>query len=250
MAERDRVDVERLAYAYRHRSYDPVEQRIAPILEGVPLAEGDVIVDVGGGRGVHAAALSAASEATAVVIDPSRSMVRESRTRGLVGVVGRGEQLPLRPGTAALVLFHLSIHHGDWRRMLIEAWRVARPGGVVWVWTMPLEHVASSYLGRWFPRVAEIDGARFPDPADVAASLRQLGGVAHETSDVVHVTRPAAEWVQAVRDGFVSTLHLLTDEEIEEGLERFETAHPEPDATISYDLLFTGVWSARPSVES
>jgi SAM-dependent methyltransferase len=243
------VDLNRLAAAYGHRSHDPIRQRIEPILAAVPVGPGDLIVDVGGGRGRHAAALSSASGATALVVDPAMGMVVAARGSGSLAAVGRGEKLPLGAGCADLVLFHLSIHHGDWRVMLAEAWRVVRPGGAVWVWTMPPEHLRTSYLTQWFPRVGEIDAARFPAIGDLEAEFAVLGGVPRLASDRSDVQRPAGDWRQAVEAGFVSTLHLLTPGEIAEGIDRFTAAHPDPTEMIGYTLAFTGVWSIRPPVE-
>jgi SAM-dependent methyltransferase len=244
------VDLERLAEAYGHRAHDRFEQRLRAMVESTRPAPGDLVVDVGGGHGAQALALQAGLGVRAVVLDPSLGMVHRATERGVAAAVARGEELPIAPGAASLIYFHLSIHHGDWRRMLDEAWRVARPGGAIWVWTMAAEHFESSFLAHWFPRVAEIDSARFPDPEEIVSHLSLLGGSPRSVRDVVDVERTAGDWLQAVRDGFVSTLHLLGEDEIEDGLARFQAAHPDAEEPISYRLLFTGVWTLRPSVES
>lgn len=244
------VDLERLARAYGHRRYDSVAQRIAPVLAEADLGRGDLVADVGGGRGSHGAAIQEATGARVIVVDPSAAMARQARSAGVATVIGRGEALPLASGACGLVLFHLSIHHGEWERMVAEAWRITRAGGVVWVWTMSPEYVRQSHLARWFPRAGEIDAARFPPPVDIEALLGSLGGTPRVAHDRVVVRRPAGDWTAAVEDGFVSTLHLLDDDEIAAGLERFRAAHPDPDETITYALEFIAVWSRRPSVES
>ena len=244
------VDLDRLARAYRHRSYDPPVGRVAPVLEQASLEPGDVVVDIGGGTGKHAAVVAEASGATTVVADPSVAMLTAAREAGSLVVAARGEALPLCDASARLALFHLSVHHGDWQAMVSEAWRVVEPGGIVWVWTMSPDYARSSHISRWFPRAGEIDAGRFPEPDDIEAFFESLGGRARRAEDRVEVNRPAGEWARAVRDGFVSTLHLLDDEEVEAGLERFRAAHPDPTETITYTLEFVAVWSARPPVES
>ena len=75
------VDLERLAAAYHLRSERGVATRMAPVLEIAGLTASDLVVDVGGGRGAHAAVIAAATGAHAVVLDPSRGMVTEAADR-------------------------------------------------------------------------------------------------------------------------------------------------------------------------
>lgn len=239
------VDLERLAAAYDFRLDRGIAERLGPMLAVAGVGPGSTVVDVGGGRGDKASAC-AATGAAVLLVDPSRAMTAEAVTRGLCGVVARGEALPLGDESADLVFFHLSIHHGDWRAMLDEAWRVVRPGGVVWVWTMSDEHHEASYLTKWFPSVGPIDAGRFPPVADIGDHLSFLGGAPDVLEVEEIVERAAGEWVEAVRAGYVSTLHLVSDDEVQEGLARFAAGHPDPDATIEYRLLFSGVWSRCP----
>ena len=244
------VDLGRLAGAYRYRAEDTAAERAAAAAEAAGLGPGMLAIDVGGGAGGHAAVF-AARGARVLVVDRSPDMARAARHAGLRVVVGDGAALPVAGATADLVYFHLSIHHGPSERWLAEAARVARPGGLVWVWTLAPEHHRSSFLARWFPSVAEIDEKRFPDPADLAVLMRRCGLASPEQSrHTERVTRTAGSWVSAVRAGFVSTLHLLDRAELEAGLSAFTAAHPEAEAPVSYDLAFCRVSATRPSLPS
>jgi SAM-dependent methyltransferase len=243
------VDLERLAGAYEHRPDRGGRARVTAAVAAAQLAEGDLVVDIGGGRGRHAGAFADLG-CRPVVVDPSRRMAAAAWSRGIPAVVAVGEDVPIADEVADLVYFHLSIHHGDWHRMLREAWRVVRPDGFVFVWTMEPAYHRRSFLSRWFPRVGEIDAGRFPDAAELAAAFESFGGEPAGGIQVDEVERRAGDWIEAVRAGFVSTLHLLSDDEISEGLERFTAAHPDPDERIRYRLEHTSVWSVRPSVES
>lgn len=238
------VDLDRLARAYAHRHEAGVERRVIPALEAAGVGSGDQVIDVGGGRGRHAAAMRSLAGCRSIVVDPSRAMLAEARAAGVEVVRGRGERLPFADASAALAFFHLSIHHGDWAAMVSEARRVVRPDGVVWVWTMSPEYHRSSHLARWFPRVGEIDAARFPEPEDLRIALAAGKARTGLITAVEHVVRPAADWVGAVRAGYVSTLHLLSRDEIEEGLAAFVAANPDPTAEIGYDLEIIGVWGS------
>jgi SAM-dependent methyltransferase len=204
------------------------------------LVPGDLAVDVGGGPGHHAA-VWAGDGLRAVVVDPGREMNRIAAARPGVQVVrARGEAIPLRTGLARLVLFHLSIHYGDWRLSLAEAARVLARGGVCRVWTLGPDHHEVSLLARWFPSVAAIDRVRFPDPSDLAAELARYGTVSSGTETETKERR-VGEWIAAVRAGFVSTLQMVDRGEIDRGLAAFCAAHPDPGERVSYELRWTWI---------
>jgi SAM-dependent methyltransferase len=199
---------------------------------------------VGGGPGEHAAAWAVAG-INAVVVDPSAAMLAAAkRHQGVATVRGVSQQLPFRAGTFRLVFFHLSLHYGDWRRALDEATRVLAPGGSCWVWTLGPDHHATSMLSRWFPSIAELDRARFPDPDDVAAHLAGRGSI--ERGKVrEQKQRPSGEWREAVAAGFVSTLQLLEPDELDAGLRRFAEQYPDPQAPVTYEMRWDWIHLRR-----
>jgi len=250
-ARPEAIDLETLAAGYDHRAVGPGDrERAATAAKAARLGSGDVAIDVGGGRGGHAAVFSEVG-AVAVVADRSPAMAEHSAQAGVHAVVADGECLPFRDEIAALVYFHLAIHHGDAVRMLREAARVSRPGGLVWVWTLDPTHHGASFLARWFPSVGPIDERRFPHPDVLGGAMTECGltpGPSLMVSE--QIVRTAGSWESAVRSGFVSTLQLISPDEIEEGLARFLVAHPDPNAEISYSLTYRCVAGFRPSLVS
>jgi len=243
------IDFEDLASGYDHRPMSAAaRERAAAAAAVAGLGASDLAVDVGGGRGGHAAVF-AATGAAAIVVDRSRRMVAAARESGVAAVVGDGRRLPLGDGACRLAYFHVSLHYGGWEAMLDEAVRVVAPGGVVWAWTFTREHFAASFLARWFPSVASIDEARFPDPADLADHLRRQGieGVEVEAREEI-VERSAADWLAAVEGGFVSTLQVLDPGEKAAGLDAFRREHPDPGEVLHYCLSYVGVWGRLPSL--
>ncbi len=235
------IDLTDLTRGYRHR------QPTAATLARARLAavgRSGVLVDVGGGTGAHAGQWVAPG-VTPIVVDPSTSMCLEAAARDGVAVVrGSSQHLPLRDDVADLVYFHLSIHYGRCREAIDEALRVVAPGGVVEIWTFAPESMASSALARWFPRIGELDAARFP-PIDMLTDNlgRTAAGVTVEQLPEV-VERTAASWQTAVRNRFVSTIQLLSDREIAEGLERFSAAYGDGDEPYRYTIEFVRIRAA------
>ncbi len=240
------VDLDRLAAAYDHRATGAGDrERAAEAMEAAGVGAGDVVIDVGGGRGVHGEVFAGAG-ARVVVADLSPAMARASEAAGLLAVVADGHRLPIADAVARLVYFHLSIHHGDPAVLIGEAARVVASGGTVWVWTLDPAHHRSSFLARWFPSVPAIDEARFPDPALLADLMTGAGlGLLEARSRRERVVRTAGDWEAAARAGFVSTLHLLPPGEIDDGIARFRQAHPDPAERISYELAYRSVAARR-----
>jgi ubiquinone/menaquinone biosynthesis C-methylase UbiE len=209
------------------------------------VAPGSFALDIGGGPGMHAG-LWAAAGVSSVVVDPARAMLaRAVENGGVIGVAARAQQLPFRTGSCAVAYFHLSIHYGDWRRSLDEAWRVLAPGGRLVVWTLGEDHHRQAMLIRYFPQLLPIDLQRFPDPDDVVRHLDGLGAEPRTTRQVDHKSMAAGRWEAAVRARFVSTLQHLSDAELEQGLARFGCEHPDPGEELRYRLLFTGISATR-----
>jgi hypothetical protein len=59
------------------------------------------------------------------------------------------------------------------------------------------------------------------------------------------VERTAASWQAAVRNRFVSTMQLLSDDEIESGLERFSEEYGDGEELYRYTIEFVRIRAAR-----
>jgi len=244
------IDLERLAAGYAHRrGGEAARARAARTAKRAGLGPGAVAVDVGGGRGDHAAVF-AAMGARAVVVDRSPAMAGAARRGEVAALVGDGRQLPLADGAADLLYFHVSLQYGGWEQMLGEAARVLRPGGLLAAWTFAPGHFRQSLLARWFPSIAPLDEARFPPPDLVEARLWALGmREVHQIAETESVSRCAGDWEAAVRGGFVSTLQLLPPGELESGLARFRKEHRDPGEVLQYRLWYRGVLGWKPGRE-
>ena len=119
-----------------------------------------------------------------------------------------------------------------------EALRVVAPTGMIEIWTFAPESMVSSALGRWFPSVVELDSERFPAIDALSECLERTGAAVEVDHLPEIVERTAASWQAAVRNRFVSTIQLLTDAEIEEGLDRFTEVYGTGDKPYLYTVDF------------
>lgn len=233
------VDLENLAAGYTHR---PTSQaalaRARLAAASVGLDRGQVGIDIGGGRGFHAATWLE-RHAIPIVVDPSPGMTVAANKHGGVRTVrAHSQYLPFRNDTAQLAYFHLSLHYGDWKAALDEVARVIAPGGECWIWTMGEQHHRASFLARWFPSVGDIDANRFPDPQEVAAYLTATCASVEIDKDIEPKVSTAGQWRRAVEARFVSTLQLISDTEFRDGLRAYDVTYSDPDEPVEYLLTF------------
>ena len=232
------IDLDDLGRAYRLRPMSEAARSRAIESAGDCLG---VLLDVGGGTGGHAASWLGPHQ-TPVVVDPSPVMLKSViQHNGVAVVQARSQRLPFADDVAQLAYFHLSIHYGDWRAAIREANRVVSPGGRIEIWTMGPDAIEHSSLGRWFPRIIEIDTQRFPDPVAIVDFCESRDLYVELTKSSESIVRTAGDWSKAVRGRFVSTLQLLDDSEIDRGLARFSAEYPNPDSLYRYDLRLTRI---------
>ena len=161
--------------------------RIAPLYDGVmPPADGealaaglghatrpiDRLLDVGGGSGRAAAALTG-PEIT--VVDASVGMLARARAhRGLSGVAGDAGRLPFRDGSVDAATVVDAFHHlPDQAAAVEEAARVIAPGGALVIREFDPTHP----LGRGLVAAEHAIGmaSRFRAPGDLADDLADAG---------------------------------------------------------------------------
>ena len=232
------IDLDHLARGYRFR---PISERAAQRAADAARESLDPLLDVGGGTGAHAEVWARAGR-TAVVLDVSKEMTVQASQRPNVLVMrANAEQMPLRSDSFGLAYFHTSVHYGNWRSTLAEAVRVVRKGGTVEVWTFAPNSIGSTSLGRWFPSIVAIDSVRFPELDALAEYLESLCSSVSVGTEVEPIARTALEWIEGVQGGFVSTLQLIDQAELDEGIGEFRTEYPNDDDVYRYAATYTSI---------
>ena len=189
------------------------------------------VLDVGCGTGRFAAAVVERVGARVWGIDPSAAMLAEARARRIRGASFRqapAHELRFRDRWFDAAILRLSVHTLGPTRLaaLDEIARVLSPGGVLYLWTFSPGHIRGHHLAPYLPSLTEIDLARFPDPAELADELERAG-----FHDVVvrplrqHGTIARDRAAARVRDGYISTIHLLPEGEAAAAIAQLEREH-------------------------
>lgn len=188
------------------------------------------MLEVGCGTGRLAAAL-AERGARVWGVDPSTDMLAQARAAAgkRVGFKqGRAEALPFKDGWFERAVLRLVVHLVDRERALPELARVVVPGGRAAIATFVPEHFEHYWLTAVFPQIAEIDRARFPEPATLAEELGDAGFDPVRTRTLTQRVRLSRDdALERIRGRYISTLRLLDEETVAAGLVRAERELPE-----------------------
>jgi len=236
-------------------SYDrlrPVDDRWREVFD-LLVEAGDLAgrrtLDVGCGTGAFAAELAGLG-GKVWGVDASPAMLREARAKEtpVRFKEAPAEELPFKDGWFECVVMRLSLHHFDRPRALAEAARVLVPGGRIVVGTFDPGQFADYWLTRYFPSIARIDAARFPDETTLTRELEEAG---FEPSALHRLAQPSrlarAEALERIRCRYISTLRLVSEAEFDAGLAAAEAGLP---AQVEYRVTWLVVAAGKPPLDA
>jgi SAM-dependent methyltransferase len=236
-------------------SYDrlrPVDGKWRDVFD-LLVAAGDLAgrrtLDVGCGTGAFAAELAKrGGKVWGIDVSPEMLAEAEAKETQARFKQAEAEALPFKDGWFERVVMRLSLQHLDRPRALSEAARVLVPGGRLVVGTFEPHQFAGYWLTRFFPSIARIDGARFPDQATLERELREAGFAAQRTDRLTQQTRLSrAEALERIRSRYISTLRLLDETEFDRGLAAAEAELP---PQVEYRIEWLVVSGEKPPLDA
>jgi SAM-dependent methyltransferase len=238
-----KLDYNSLAQEYaRHRQILPeVFQNLVEVGE---LGPGSNVLEVGCGTGNYTVALQENIHCSCWGFDPSEQMLvrARERTQDADFKTGRAEQLDYPADFFDLVFSVDVIHHvNDRPAFYREAYRVLKDGGKVCTVTDSENIIRRRRpLSNYFPETVEIELQRYPRITDLRTMMVSAGFV--DLQEVLAEREYELQDIQKYRDKAFSSLHLISPEAFERGIQRLERdvqAHPIP--AISLYVLLWGV---------
>jgi len=217
------IDYDRIASEYsQHRKVHPGV--LAELISYGALSKGSKVLEVGCGTGNYAVALRALVGCGLWAVDPSEEMLSRAKERSdeIRFCLGKAEKLDFQQGFFDMVFSVDVIHHlsgpSDFFR---EAHRVLKKGGRVctvtdseWI----IRH--REPLAVYFPETVEVELKRYARIDELESIMTRIGF--GEVKESMAEFSYELHDVQAYHDKAFSSLHLISKEAFELGIERME----------------------------
>ena len=208
-----------------YRSYP--ESLIKKVIALGRISQGKKVLDLGCGTGNIASQLRKAIKADVIGVDASFAMLKVAKGKSLEVICADidNQQLPFRDGSFDTVMVAYVIHQiKNLTFLLSECYRVLRDGVLVLL-TSSHKQIENQHpvIKDFFPSYIDIDKGRFPDIHQIDYLLDSLGlkDIKHEEMIVENIPIDY-EYLQKVKNKYVSTYYLIPQSEFENGVKQLE----------------------------
>jgi len=191
------------------------------------ISQGKRVLDLGCGTGNVASQLRKTINTDVTGVDASFSMLKVARDKSLEVVCADidNRQLPFSDGSFDAIIGAYVIHQvKNLDSMLSECHRVLRDGSLILL-TSSHKQIENQHpvIKNFFPSYVDIDKSRFPDIDKIDHLLESLGFkyIQHEKVIVAHLPIDH-EFLEKVKSKYVSTYHLMSQNEFKNGVRRLE----------------------------
>jgi SAM-dependent methyltransferase len=230
-----------------YRSYP--ESLIKKIIALGRISQGKKVLDLGCGTGNIAWQLQKAIKADVIGVDASFAMLRIAKGKSVEAIRADIDNapLPFHDGSFDTVLVAYVIHQiKNLKFLLSECYRVLRAGALVLL-TSSHKQIENQHpvIKDFFSSFIDIDKGRFPDINQIDNLLNSLGlnDIKHEDMIVENIPIDY-EYLQKVKNRYVSTYHLIPQSEFETGvnkLEAFITNMKQPESRDWHGTIIRGL---------
>jgi len=186
------------------------------------------VLDVGCGTGRFPLGILNQRKCVICALEPSIEMLKQAvvkdKGRRILWVRGDGQKLPFQNNVFDCIYMTLVIHHIENKEMALrEIHRVLRKGGSFVIMTSSHSGVKKHVLHN-FPGITAIDLKRFPSVPSLKKIMIRIGFKTVHSHAVEHDEGciPTDEYLERVRNKYISTLTLLSEEAFQRGFKVFQ----------------------------
>jgi SAM-dependent methyltransferase len=208
-----------------YRSYP--DGVIKKIIELGRISRGKKALDLGCGTGNIAGQIKNKIDADLIGVDVSLAMLKVAKNKSLEVLCTNidNQQLPFRDSSFDSIVGAYVIHQIKNLNFLVsECYRVLRNGALILL-TSSHKQIEDQHpiISDFFPSYVSIDKSRFPDIHKIDDVLGSSGfkDIKHEEVTVDHIPIDS-EYLQKVRNKYVSTYYLMPEGEFENGVAKLE----------------------------
>jgi ubiquinone/menaquinone biosynthesis C-methylase UbiE len=185
------------------------------------------VLDVGCGTGRFPISLSILTKCSLFGLEPSAGMLREAfakdTSRCIAWVRGDGQRLPFPDEMFDCVYMTFVMHHMEKKDLALqEIHRVLKRSGICVILTTSHSQIKKHVLNN-FPGVTTIDLKRFPSVPSIKRSMLSISfkNVHYHVFQRSEETS-TSEYLERVRNKYVSTLTLFSDNEFQQRFKVFQ----------------------------
>ena len=223
-----KTDYSKIAEYYDKVRPMPAGIWLSKIIEYGKIDANCAVLDVGCGTGRFPLGISTVKSSMVCALEPSIDMLKQAlakdESRDILWVWGDGQKLPFRDDFFDCIYMTLVIHHIENKEMALrEIYHALKKGGNCVVMTNSHSRMKKHVLHD-FPGVTTIDLKRFPSVPSLKETLIKIG-----FRDVhYHVVKhdegymSTDEYLERVRNKYISTLTLLSEEAFQRGFKIFQ----------------------------
>jgi len=223
-----RVDYSQIAKYYDKVRPSPTDVLLSKIIEYGKIDANYTVLDVGCGTGRYPLNISAMKNLMFCALEPSSEMLKQAvvkdKSKRILWIQGDGQWLPFQDGFFNCVYMTAVVHHIENKEMALrEIYRVSKKSGKCVILTFSHSRI-KKHITHDFPGVVAIDLKRIPSVLSLKKMMTMIGfrDVHHHVVQIDEGYVPTDEYLRRVRNKYMSTLTLLSEEDFQRGFEIFK----------------------------
>jgi len=222
-----KADYSKIAKYYDRLRPPPLDLWVSKIIQFGAITTGSDVLDVGCGTGRFPLRISALKKPLICGLEPSVEMLKNAVTKEgaerILWVQGDAHRLPFNDSCFDCVYMTLVIHHLEDKELALrEIYRTLKRGGTCVIMTNS-HHRMKKHVLKEFPGLVAIDLKRFPTIPNIKKTMAQIGFKKVHYHVVKHDEgyMSTEDFIERVRQKYISTLSLLSEEQFQKGFKVF-----------------------------